>query len=90
MAHGFQQTGTNSHVMKSGDPSNAFRFAAQSQDTQESRTNFNDSNSSDAKAKLHSIRGQAHAVPHQGKGNKAKAATSVGGRKMIPGGTGVS
>jgi hypothetical protein len=87
MVFGFQQTGPHSHVAKSGSPGNAFRFSGHPQD---SETSFNDSHSSDTKAKLHAIRGQAHSVPHQGKGKKAKAQTSVGGGKLIPRGTAVS
>jgi hypothetical protein len=88
MVFGFQQTSAHSHVAKSGNPGNAFRFSGHPQD---SRTDFNDSHSSDAKAKLHAIRGQEHAYPHQGKGKKAKAQTSAGvGGKLIPRGTAVS
>jgi len=50
-------------VMKSGAPGNAFRFSGHPQDA---RTDFNDSHSSDTHAKLHAIRGQAHAVPTSG------------------------
>jgi hypothetical protein len=80
---GFTHTAPDVHVMKSGNPGNAFRFSGHPQD---SRTDFNDSHSSDTHAKLHSIRGQAHSFPHQGRGKKAKAASSVS-RKLIPGGS---
>lgn len=76
MVQGFQHKAPDHFVMKSGSPGNAFRFHNQI-NKQDTRTNFNDSHSSDAKAKIRQAQGDMKYAPHQGKGRLAKAKSSV-------------